>query len=255
MQPEQKLPLSARRPRILLVDDVPTNLLTFANALEDEFAFQMVTSGADALAMAARSAPDLVLLDVMMPGMDGFEACRRFKADPRLANIPIVFLAAISDVKSHVVGLELGAEDYLSKPINIEIARHRLKGLLERQGFHRQLEAERNSLEEQVAKRTAELLAAKVEAESANQAKSEFLANMSHEIRTQMNAIIGLTHLLRRELEGGRRWSGWTRLPPPTTTCSTSSTTSSTCRRSRPARCSSKTWISKSSVSSRMPAP
>jgi two-component system sensor histidine kinase/response regulator len=204
MLADKGMPIPAQRPRILLVDDVPANLLTFANALEDEFAFQMVTSGAEALVMAARSVPALVLLDVMMPGMDGFETCRRFKADPRLADIPIIFLTALTDSKSHIVGLELGADDYLSKPVNIDVARQRIKLLLERRFLQQELAAQRASLEAQVELRTAEMRTAKLEAEKANQAKSEFLANMSHEIRTPMNAIIGMTHLLRRELAGGR---------------------------------------------------
>ena len=204
MTAEQGFSLRTQRPRILLVDDTPANLLAFANALEEEFAFQVVTSGADALEIVKRTPPDLIVLDVMMPEMDGFEACRRFKADPRLAEIPVIFVTALSDIKSHVVGLELGAEDFLTKPINIEIARQRIKTLLERDYYRRQLRAQRDSLEEQVEQRTVEYRTAKIEAENANRAKSEFLANMSHEIRTPMNAIIGMTHLLRRELDDAR---------------------------------------------------
>ena len=189
-------------PLILAVDDAPINLAILGELLETQgMVARLAGDGPTALRYASlEPQPDLILLDVMMPGMDGYEVCRLFKADPKLAQIPIIFVTALSDNSSQLHGLELGAADYLLKPINIEIARQRMKNLLDRERLRREVEAHRNRLEEIVAARTAELVAARDAAENASHSKSAFLANMSHEIRTPMNAIIGLTHLLRKEL-------------------------------------------------------
>jgi diguanylate cyclase (GGDEF)-like protein/PAS domain S-box-containing protein len=131
------------RPTILAIDDTPANLMVLASALSKEYALQLASSGAQGLEMAARNPPDLILLDIMMPEMDGYETCRRFKADPALAHIPIVFVTALNDAGSEVKGLELGASDYLYKPIHIVIARQRIRNLLVRkqiaayEKFHR----------------------------------------------------------------------------------------------------------------------
>ncbi len=120
------------RPRILVIDDTPSNLQILSRAFHGEFSLQLATSGAQGLAMAAVAAPDLVLLDIMMPEMDGYETCRRFKADPALTHVPIIFVSALNDADSEVKGLSLGAADYLYKPVNIAIARQRMRNLLER---------------------------------------------------------------------------------------------------------------------------
>jgi diguanylate cyclase (GGDEF)-like protein/PAS domain S-box-containing protein len=120
------------KPRILAIDDVPQNLMMLGAALADEFAMQVATSGASGLALAAQCPPDLILLDVMMPEMDGFEVCRRLKADPKLKDIPVVFVTASNDTPSEMAGLALGAADYITKPLNVGIARQRIRNLLAR---------------------------------------------------------------------------------------------------------------------------
>ena len=190
--------MNSQRPRILLIDDTPANLFTLGAALASEFDLQVATSGAMGLELAAEAPPDLILLDVMMPGMDGHETCRRLKADPLLQAVPVIFVTALRDSDAESQGLALGAADYLSKPINVEIARLRIRNLLERERLRKRVEAQSEQLEAQVAERTLALSIAKEAAEAANRAKSTFLANMSHELRTPMNAIIGMTHLLSR---------------------------------------------------------
>ena len=190
----------ANRPKILAIDDTPANLMVLAGALSKEFAFQLASSGAAGLAMAAASPPDLILLDIMMPEMDGYETCRRFKANPALADIPIVFVTALTDRVSELSGLELGAVDYLHKPINIDIARQRIRNLVEREIMRREIEDHRNRLEALVQDRTEKLVEALDAAEVANRAKSAFLANMSHELRTPLGIILGMNNLLNQRL-------------------------------------------------------
>ena len=115
------------RPRILAIDDTPTNLLMLGAVLGDEFALQIATTGAMGLALAGQSAPDLILLDVMMPDMDGFETCRRLKADPLTRDIPVIFVTALNSPEDETFGLEVGAVDFISKPLNSAVVRARVR--------------------------------------------------------------------------------------------------------------------------------
>ncbi|MDZ4161251.1 MAG: diguanylate cyclase [Burkholderiales bacterium] len=134
------------KPKILAIDDAPVNLKTLVAALSDEYDLQIATSGERGLAYASASPPDLILLDVMMPGMDGYEVCRRLKADPRTQSVPVVFVTALTEIEAESVGLELGAVDYITKPINVQIARIRIHNHIEREHMRQELQAQRDEM-------------------------------------------------------------------------------------------------------------
>ena len=138
--------MTPKRPTILAIDDNPQNLVTLATSLETDFDFQLASSGLQGLALAEAAPPDLILLDVMMPVVDGFETCRRFKANPKLGSIPIIFLTALSDLETEVSGLALGAADYITKPINVGLVRQRVRNLLQLTSLARELKASEERL-------------------------------------------------------------------------------------------------------------
>jgi PleD family two-component response regulator len=115
---------------VLVVDDIPTNIEVIAGALKDEYAIKVAISGKKALEIANAFQIDLILLDIMMPTMDGFETCRQLKANPKTADIPIIFLSARDGVEDVVAGLKMGAVDYVSKPADPTILKARLSAHL-----------------------------------------------------------------------------------------------------------------------------
>jgi len=118
---------NARRPCVLVADDEATNVLVITHALKPDFDVIQASSGDEALARVAAGGIDLLLLDVMMPGLDGFEVCRRLKAEPETAAIPIIFVTALEDSAEETLGFEIGAVDYITKPIRPAIVRARVR--------------------------------------------------------------------------------------------------------------------------------
>ncbi|MBK4719356.1 diguanylate cyclase [Azospirillum sp. YIM DDC1] len=123
------------RSKILVVDDIPSNVHVLSRILKDDHEIYFATDGAKALELAQSRLPDLVLLDIMMPGMDGYEVCSRLKADPITRDIPVIFISAKSEVEDETYGLEVGAIDFISKPISPPIVKARVRNhlLLKRQ--------------------------------------------------------------------------------------------------------------------------
>lgn len=127
------------RVKILLVDDVPANLHTLSQALMDQYDLSVTTSGADALALAEHSAPDLILLDVMMPEMDGLETLRRLRQTDWGREIAVILVTADDRTETQVFGLDQGADDFIAKPVVVPIVQARVRNLLERQRLRREL--------------------------------------------------------------------------------------------------------------------
>ena len=115
------------RPKLLLVDDEPTNLQVLRQVLQDDYRLFFAKDGDKALELAARECPDLILLDVMMPGMTGYEVCSRLKQSEATAAIPVIFVTALADVDDEARGFEVGAVDYITKPISPPIVRARVR--------------------------------------------------------------------------------------------------------------------------------
>jgi diguanylate cyclase (GGDEF)-like protein len=116
-----------RRPKLLVVDDQPINIRVINELFRAECDMYMATNGEQAIALSKSLHPDLILLDIMMTGIDGLEVCRRLKSDPETAAIPIIFITAKVDETEEALGLELGAVDYICKPLNPAIVRARVK--------------------------------------------------------------------------------------------------------------------------------
>ncbi|MES2772038.1 MAG: diguanylate cyclase [Pseudomonadota bacterium] len=116
-----------RQPRLLVVDDKPLNIQILYQIFSEDYQVFMATSGEQALALSVDRQPDLILLDVVMPNMDGYEICHRLKKDPLTCDIPVIFVTAYNDEVSEMRGLDVGAVDFISKPINAKIVRARVK--------------------------------------------------------------------------------------------------------------------------------
>jgi putative two-component system response regulator len=140
---------------ILVVDDTPENLELMSGLLKDQYRVRVANNGERALRLAAADpAPDLVLLDVMMPGIDGYEVCRRLKADPATAGTPVIFLTAKAEIEDERQGLSLGAVDYITKPISPPIVLARIKTHLTLKAAADRLRNQNAELEAEVQRRT-----------------------------------------------------------------------------------------------------
>lgn len=145
---------------ILVVDDTPDNLTLMSGLLKDHYRVKVANSGERALKIAqSDSPPDLILLDIMMPEMDGYEVCRRLKADIKTRHIPIIFLTAKIEVVDETLGFELGASDYITKPISPPVVLARVETHLAIKRVQDFLKDQNAFLETEINKRTAEIIA------------------------------------------------------------------------------------------------
>ncbi len=188
---------TTKKYRILIVDDIPKNIQILGNILSKEnYQIAYAQNGEQALSITRHQEFDLILLDIMMPGMDGFEVCKALKERQETSDIPIIFLTAKADMNSIVKGFAAGGQDYITKPFNAS-------ELLARAETHIQLHEQKTALaelneklEDKVRERTHQLEEAYKRLNQLEKAKTDFLDIISHELRTPLNGITGLTTLL-----------------------------------------------------------
>ncbi len=181
---------------ILAVDDQPNNLKVIAGVLGDEYQLSIANNGHNALKILDKLVPDLILLDIMMPGMDGFEVCHEIKLRPQLKDIPIIFLTAKTEISDIVKAFEAGAVDYIFKPFNPLEVKARVNSQLQLFHTSRQLK----ELNYKLAVSQQELELTNVKLETLNKQKDKFFSVIAHDLKTPFNNVIALTGLISESL-------------------------------------------------------
>ncbi|WP_428566189.1 MAG: hybrid sensor histidine kinase/response regulator [Solidesulfovibrio sp. DCME] len=170
-----------KQPSVLIVDDVPANIRVLVDYLRDGHELHVATSATAALELAARLAPDIILLDVVMPDMDGYAVCRRLKADPATRGIPVIFVTARHAPEDEALGLSLGAVDYIVKPTSRAVVRARVKNHLELRAARESLARQNEALKE------------------AAQLREDVDRIMRHDLKAPLTGIIGLPPIIADE--------------------------------------------------------
>lgn len=186
---------------IMIVDDNPANLRLLEDMLVKRgHEVRSFPLGRLALAAAMKSPPDLILLDINMPEMNGYEVCARFKSTAELSNIPVIFLSALNETVDKVKAFRCGAADYISKPFQIEEVHARVETHLKLHELQRELRLQNEHLEQAVAERTRELARANERLTILDRSKNEFLALISHEFRTPLNGLLGVAEIILEQM-------------------------------------------------------
>jgi len=187
--------MAGDRKKIIAVDDNPENLTAIKNTLKDIYMVYPSPSAPDMFELLEHIRPDLIMLDVEMPGMNGYDAIKQLKSSDKNREIPVIFLTSMSDPQSEMEGLKLGAVDYISKPFVTPLLLRRIK-------THISIMEHQREITDLLGLKTQEVKLremAEQAAQSASQAKSNFLSRMSHEIRSPLNAVIGMINIANEE--------------------------------------------------------
>jgi two-component system sensor histidine kinase/response regulator len=194
MKPNINLPF-----KILVVDDNSDNIQVIGNMLREAgYLIGFASDGKQALNLLKKTNNyDLVLLDIDMPVMNGYDACRAIRIDEKLKDLPVIFLTAYADVENKIIGFEAGAQDYITKPYNVHELLSRVRTHVELKRNREKLSEVNKWLEEQVQEKTAELEKAFSELNRLDKLKTNFLYQISEEIKTPLNGIIGTINLVK----------------------------------------------------------
>lgn len=179
---------------VLVVDDTPENLAVVNSLLRGLYKVKIASDGEQSLSIARSAQPDLILLDIMMPGLDGYEVCRRLKGDPLTADIPVIFLTAKSHEDGEQLGFDLGAVDYITKPISPPLLLARVRAQLS-------LKEARDALERRNQEDKHRFELAMAQQMELNALKSTFVSMTTHEFRTPLASILSSQELLRHYYE------------------------------------------------------
>jgi two-component system sensor histidine kinase/response regulator len=183
--------IKENKPLILIVDDIPKNLQVLSSILNIEgYQISFASDGKQALSVVETTIPDLILLDIMMPEMDGYEVCKQLKENEKTKDIPVIFLTGKAESEDVVSGLKLGAVDYVTKPFNSA-------ELLTRIRTHLELKISRDLL----MKYNNELVAARDELKKLNASKDTFFSIIAHDLRGPFSGFLGLSELLLDEYD------------------------------------------------------
>jgi two-component system, sensor histidine kinase and response regulator len=187
---------------IMAVDDQPANLKLLEDLLGQQgHVVRSFPRGRLALEAATRNPPDLILLDINMPEMSGFQVCELLKSDEKLAGIPVIFLSALNDASDKVHAFQCGGVDYVTKPFQVDEVQARVRTHLKIHRLQKELQLHANHLEELVAARTKELAESQARLKVLDRAKSDFLRLIHHELRSPLNGLLGVGELVLDELD------------------------------------------------------
>jgi len=193
---------------ILCVDDQPANLQLLTTLLgQAGYAIRVANSGPLALESAGIKPPDLILLDVRMPEMNGYEVCERLKQAERLQDIPVIFVSAHGETEEKVKGFHAGGVDYVTKPFQAEEILARVGTHIALHRMQAEIRQHNERLEQAVRERTRQLAESNVKLSLLDQAKSDFLSVISHELNTPLNGVLGVAELALAEISGQPQWA------------------------------------------------
>ncbi|EAY27694.1 response Regulator Receiver Signal Transduction Histidine Kinase [Microscilla marina ATCC 23134] len=180
---------STMKGKILIVDDTPANIGVILSYLRDQgYKMLVAEDGESAIEQVGFMKPDLILMDIMMPGLNGFETCTSLKANKETADIPIIFMSALNETVDKVKGFQLGAVDYITKPFQQEEVLARIKTHLKMESLQKELKLTNATLEDRIRERTLKL-------QEVNEELDRFLYRSSHDLRRPLTTLLGLVEI------------------------------------------------------------